>query len=320
MPSWPAKDVIHIHLDKKPGKAFGTPFMSSSFEDIVALRQMEEDIQNLVHRELFPLYVYKIGTDEMPASKDEIDKAEIELENMRSESGLIIPNRHNIEVLGGNDTVLDAGPYLSHFKERVAIGLGVFPHHLGMSMEGGNRAMTDRLDSALFDKIKRYQRMYSDALRFGIINELLVEGGYDPFVPTNVKGKSDRCELKFNEIDVDTQVKKETHIIQKWEADLITSEEARLELHMKPDIDKNDVHSLLAAKAKQLTADPAKKNATPSKPKSKGAKNIIRPANQHGTRTSPNIRRMHDSYDILIETVELLGDDIGDNVDVGTEG
>jgi len=326
MPSWPAEDVIHIHLDRKPGRAFGTPFMSSSFEDIVALRQMEEDIQNLVHRELFPLYVYQIGTDDLPASKDEIDKAEIELENMRSESGLIIPNRHNIDVLGGNDNILDASPYLSHFKERVAVGLGVFPHHLGMSMEGGNRAMTDRLDSALFDKVKRYQRTYSDAMRFGILNELLVEGGYDPFMPMNAKGKSDRCEMRFNEIDVDTQVKKESHVIQKWTADLITSDEARLAMHMKPEMDEDATHAAFASRIEpQLpvnTPIPKKDPKGKSKGAAKTAKNVIRPANQHGTRTSPNIRHTRNSYDMLTEAVELLSDmndDIGENTDAGIE-
>jgi hypothetical protein len=34
---------------------------------------------------------------------------------------------------------------LTHFKERVAIGLGLSPHHLGMTANGGNRSVTDRL-------------------------------------------------------------------------------------------------------------------------------------------------------------------------------
>jgi hypothetical protein len=74
-PVWSADRVIHISLDRKTGRAFGTPFLASVLDDVVALRQIEEDIQNLVHRELFPLYKYRIGTPEQPAEPDEIEKA-----------------------------------------------------------------------------------------------------------------------------------------------------------------------------------------------------------------------------------------------------
>ena len=57
---------------------------------------MEEDIQNLVHRELFPLYKYRIGTPEQPAEPDEINRAAAEIENMRAEGGLILPHRHDM--------------------------------------------------------------------------------------------------------------------------------------------------------------------------------------------------------------------------------
>jgi hypothetical protein len=122
-PVWTAERVIHLHFDRKTGRAFGTPFMSSVLDDVIALRQLEEDIQNLVHRELFPLYKYKIGTAEQPAEPEEIEDAAFQVENMRSEGGLILPYRHDVEVIGANNASLDAANYLNHFKERVAIGL-----------------------------------------------------------------------------------------------------------------------------------------------------------------------------------------------------
>ena len=92
-PVWSADRVIHISFDRKTGRAFGTPFLASVLDDVIALRQIEEDIQNLVHRELFPLYKYIIGTPEQPAEPDEIDRAANEIENLRSEGGLILPHR-----------------------------------------------------------------------------------------------------------------------------------------------------------------------------------------------------------------------------------
>jgi hypothetical protein len=48
----------------------------------------------------------------------------------------------------------------------------------------------------------------------------------------SASGKSDRCTFEFNEIDVDTQVKKENHYIQLWTSDTISMEEMRIKLNM----------------------------------------------------------------------------------------
>lgn len=320
-PVWTAERVIHLHFDRKTGRAFGTPFLSSVLDDVVALRQLEEDIQNLVHRELFPLYKYKIGTPEQPAEPEEIDDAAAQIENMRSEGGLILPFRHDVEVIGANNTALDASEYLNHFKERVAVGLGVAPHHLGMMMGGGNRSMTDRLDTALYDKVKQYQQLFSEMIRVHIFNEILFEGGFDPMTNPMESDASDRCYFKFNEIDVDTQVKKETHIIQKFTNSVISLPEARTLLGIDPDYDDKELFAgiqakmqmELAANQAELAANnaPAPKTSDGQKSASKGERNlpsrkkgpnnIIRPANQQGRRTSPNIRRSDLSWLSVIE-------------------
>jgi hypothetical protein len=329
-PVWDAEKVVHLHFDKKAGRAFGTPFMSAAMDDVIALRQLEEDIQNLVHRELFPLYKYKIGTAEQPAEPDEIDRASSEIESMRSEGGLILPYRHDVEVIGANGTALNAEGYLQHFKERVAIGLGVFPHHLGMTAEA-NRSATERLDTALYDKIKQYQKQFAEMVRLHFFNELLFEGGFDPITNPMSDGVSDRCFFKFHEIDVDTQVKKETHIIQKYTNSVISLSETRTELGIDPEADiselfpsiQADIQSHLMEVQAGINAknqpqqdntpkvDPTTQNSDKQQPaskgqrnmpsKRKGAGNIIRPTNQQGRRTSPDIKRSDLSWLPMIE-------------------
>ena len=316
-PVWSADRVIHLFFDRKPGRAFGTPFLSNALDDIVALRQMEEDIQNLVHRELFPLYKYTIGTADQPAEPEEIDKAAAEIENLRAEGGLILPFRHNVDVIGSAQEALDASNYLDHFKERVAIGLGVAPHHLGMTMNGGNRSMSERLDTALYDRIKQFQKQFAEMVRLHIFNEILFEGGFDPIKNPLETDVSDRCYFKFNEIDVDTQVKKETHIIQKFVNSVITLTEARTELGIDPEVDQEDLFSGIqsamqkdlidaqqtaqdATSDKQASAKSGQRNM-PSK--RRGVGNASRPQNQNGRRTSPNIKRSDTAW---ISTVENL--------------
>lgn len=330
-PSWSPKEMIHLYVDKKPGHAFGTPFIVSVIDDIIALRQMEEDIQNLVHKELFPLYKYKVGTPEHPAEPDEIDMAAAELNNLRSDGGLVLPDRHDVDVIGANATALDATGYLRHFVNRVCSGLGLSPHHLGIMEESGNRAVTDRLDIALYDKVKTYQRYLSGSIRLKIFNDILAEGGFDPITHPDVSGESDRCEFRFREIDVDTQVKKENHILQKWSNNTITLEEVRLALNYDPDVDEE---RLLAAVSSRIALEytpnlnsggadnepkkpdaqqPSKGGAANKKNTTKSTGNRSRPANQHGRRTSPNIRHS-DAW--LREVSELLDDDTHDNIDL----
>lgn len=305
-PVWKAEDVIHFTIDKRPGHAFGVPFMSAVMDDVVALRQLEEDIQNLVHRELFPLYKYKVGTDEHPADPEEMDAAADELAGLRQEGGLVISERHDIEVVGSEGEALDATGYLAHFKERVALGLGLSPHHLGMTMNGGNRAMSDRLDTALYDKAKSYQRYASQMIQLHILNELLVEGGFNPYVNPYGEGISDRCEFRFREIDADTQIKKENHVTQLFLNNLITMEEARLLLNKNPDIDEDQTYSALAKRQK----DPA---ASLPSPQSKAVDNKSRPANQYGRKNSPNIRRNSQTPMVSVEWAEDVLDILGDD-------
>jgi hypothetical protein len=337
MPTWNAKEVIHLTLDKKPGRAFGTPFLISAMDDILALRQLEEDIQNLIHKELFPLYKFTVGTELLPAEPDELERAADQIESMRTEGALILPERYDVDVVGAEGKALDAAPYLDHFKQRVAIGLGLYPHHLGMN-DGGNRAATDRLDTALYDRIKMIQKRLADNIRLFIFNEILIEGGFDPYDNPANADESDRCFMKFNEIDVDSQVKKESHEITKMTSNAKTIPETRLALGEKPQMNESETIAALQSRMAPDTISQGKnKDGTPSAPKlidttpvhankdaqapSKGGRanlpnvrkaagNIVRPANQHGRRTSPNIRRFDVDDVWLKEVEELLTDDI----------
>jgi len=316
-PVWSANRVIHLYFDRKPGRAFGTPFLVNALDDVVALRQMEEDIQNLVHRELFPLYKYVIGTADQPAEPEEIEKAAAEIENLRSEGGLILPYRHDVDVIGAGKEVLDADAYLHHFKERVSIGLGISPHHLGMTMNGGNRSMTERLDTSLYDKIKQFQKQFAEMIRLNIFNELLFEGGFDPIQNPIESDLSERCFFKFNEIDVDTQVKKETHVMQKYVNSLITLPEARVELGLNPETEVDDLFTGIqttlqkdlidtqqqAQDANSDKQEPAKSGQRNLPSKRRGAGNATRPQNQSGRRTSPNIKRSDNSWVNMVENL-----------------
>lgn len=277
LPTWNPTEVIHFVVDQKPGRLFGTPFIVSALDDVIALRQVEEDAQNLVHRELFPLYKYMVGTEDHPAEPDEIQRAAEELAGLRNEGGLVLPDRHDVEVIGSEGSSLDISTYLAHFKERVAIGIGMTKKILGMEDKAGGADET--VDSALYDKIKFYQRYFADVMRLGIFNELLLEGDFDPFAPKG--GKLDTTYFIFHEIDVDTQVKKENHIVQKWISDLMTWEETRIALKQPLDADRQELYT-------SITNNELAPPAAPGKPIKPGAGTPAWSVNKSGA--NPNAK------------------------------
>lgn len=335
-PRWNADDVIHLYYDRKPGRAFGTPFIVNVLDDVIALRQIEEDIQNLVHREMFPMYTYTVGTEENPSSPQEIEDAALELENLRTEGGLVLPERHKVEVLGAQNKALDATNYLIEFRNRVITGMGLAPHHLGLEGQGGNRAVADTLDKGLYDRVKLFQNYIAEAVRLHIFNELLREGGFDPLVNPREESVSDRCFMKFREIDIDSRVKKENHDINLFTNNAITWEELRMRLGFNPEADPTqllmmmqhqlNIHlqqttaalhppsaSATSSTSKSISTSDRPNTKTPSTQKgipntpnlTRGPGNISQPANQHGRRNSPNIRRMDDDIiNRIIESIE----------------
>ncbi len=276
-PEWDASEIIHFVIDRKPGYIFGTPFMTAAMEDIIALRTMEEDVQNLVHQELFPIVDVTVGTPEYPGDDEEVMQAADEIDSMRHDGALIHTERRAIEIIGSEGAALDATNYLNAAQQRVAIGLGLYPHHLGMMFAGGNRDMTSQLDIALYDRVKTYQRYAAAMIGIFIINPLLREGGFNPMVNPINKGKSDRCVFRFREIDNDTRIKKETHEINKFTNNLQTIEETRLALGLAPEMDESGTLAALTVRlqpdqlvpgepAKPGTAGTAGKKGTPPTP------------------------------------------------------
>lgn len=130
------QDVIHFYFNKKEGLMFGTPTLVPVIDDIRALRKIEENVELLIYQHLFPLFHYKIGTDQQPATvteqgESEIDVAKREIQYMPAEGGIVTSHRHDIELIGTENRALRAETYLEHFKKRVFSGLGISAVDMG---------------------------------------------------------------------------------------------------------------------------------------------------------------------------------------------
>jgi len=70
-----------------------------------------------------------------------------------------------------------------------------------------------------------YQNILSEKLDMEFLKELVLDGGFDPH-------KFD-FNIRFNEIDLESTIKRETHILQKYQSNLITIDEARIQMKME---------------------------------------------------------------------------------------
>lgn len=228
---WDEREVIHIAYNRIPGTLMGMSSIIPVLDDIRALRKLEEEIEILGFQYSIPLYLYKVGTKEIPPAPGELDQATAQINNMPAYGMLVVPGHHTIEVPTNNNTPVDLLSFINHFKTRIYAGLGVSPVAMG-EVSTSNRNTSEVMDTSMQTITKRYQQLIKCRLEMDLFRELLLDGKFDIF--------TDVVEFSFPEIDLESQIKKETNIIAKWQNNMITRKEARLELDYEATIDEDD--------------------------------------------------------------------------------
>ncbi|MCX7610407.1 MAG: hypothetical protein N2043_02315 [Ignavibacterium sp.] len=289
------EDVIHIYYKREKGKAFGKPFLLPVIGDIRALRQAEENVLKLVYRNIFPYIHVIVGTENLPATEEEVRAVQSQIENGSLEDGLVTSERVKI-VSVASDKVIDAEKYLRYFEQRVFTGLGV-PELLMGRGNTANRATGDNMASDFIERVKAYQKVMETFINNFMIKELLMEAGYDPLL-----NEEHVVEFRFREIDLDAKVKKENHAIFKYEHNAITEDEMRDEIGKDPITDRATMYM-------NLVSIPLKQQTGKEEDKSKETDNKNKPENQHGVKSSPkretnNITVYDDMIDMKLSQLQ----------------
>ena len=301
------KDMIHIAIDRKAGSKYGTPRLESVLEDIKALREIEGDVLTLIHRFCFPLYHVKVGLAQpgYNGTQTEIDDIKNKIYTMQEDGMLITNEKIEVTAIGAENNALDIANYLSYFEKRAFTGLNTSETQMGRD---NNNTNPEAIEAQVHDTVKFFQRILATYIENGIINEFLLEGGYNPIL-----NESERVKWVFNEISLDTRIKLENHEMLKYQSNIQTLEETREDIGKRSLEDADDlfvenvtnnsalkqikaksdeairlakVNSTLSANTVSATSSNTKNsNQGNGKTKSysnKAATNNNRPANQHG--------------------------------------
>ena len=160
-----ASDIIHIHFNKRTGFLMGTPPLESVKDDILALRRIEESIETLIYKSLFPIIHVKSWNRQKSSKKvfmdgtSEVDIATGYLRNIEDDGGIVTSEKIDIKAIGAESLALRVESYLAHFKERVFIGLGMSNIDFGVG-DGSGRATGEVLSESLKESVMSYQDVF----------------------------------------------------------------------------------------------------------------------------------------------------------------
>jgi hypothetical protein len=294
------EDVIHLTIDREPDFLFGKPRLLGVIEDIAALRRIEENVEVLISKFLFPVYQLTVGTPEVPCKyyndgSSEIDLAKTMVQNMEAEGMLITSERFELDIVGARAEALDIKNYLEHFKKRVYAGLGVSAVDMGEG-DTANRATADNISQNLKDLVVEDQLYFAAQIQHHMFGDLFLEH------PQKISALNafDQVTMRFAHVDMDNLIKMESHAIQLWNNDLITQDEGRqlIGRDIFTDEDRNNTRFHLidvplaiisardepyTAEAKKLAAAQTKKFLTTPAAPAPGAKAL--PTKKKGTGT-----------------------------------
>ena len=316
--SFSPEDVVHFHFEKREGFSIGTPDLVAVKDDIRALRRIEENIELLIYNHLFPLFHYTVGTEDRPAGnmpdgRSEVEVVQAHIAAMPSDSCWVTPERHSIKVLGAEGQALGVEYALTHFKNRVIVGLGNSTVDMGEG-SSASRSTAQTMSRILLDDIKASQKEFGAQVYTHVIQELLLES---TFSDNNLYEDKNRVLLKFNEIDIESRQAKNNHAVDLFTKNALTHPEMREMMGREPlkgeawqtkgsggtedwaqtsngliERDKIVLQSLDepgTEPAKKEVASRTKKNNESSQNKAVSNKN--QPKNQHGTRASAKVNK-----------------------------
>jgi hypothetical protein len=297
--SFKPTDIVHIAWKKPVGGAFGNPFILSALDDIRLLREIEDNVANLLYKYLHPLYKFIVGLQEdgKESTPEEIEYVRQMIQEMPMDGTLVIPERYDVEVVGAEGAAIDASWALRYFEQRVFTVLGV-PETVFGRASTANKSTADNLTVEMHDRVKAYQSFIADELNFRVIKELLMEGGFDSVVKPE-----DNVEFIFNEIAIDEMIKQRNQAIFEYEHNSISFIEMRHRMGMDPVVDEAQMFmNRVTIPVADATAD-AKAAAQVG---TASTNNKQKPTNQHGTKTSPKKTAASAEIDLLKESFRSI--------------
>lgn len=327
---FPPEKVRHLKYNSRSGFTMGTPPLEAVKDDILALRRIEESVETLIYKGIFPMIHIKVGSEMRPASvlmdgRDEVEAMSHLMRELDEFGGITTSERVEVKAIGSESLALRVESYLEYFKDRVMLGLGVSDIDMGIGDSSG-RATGQIVSQTLKEAVINKQDTLSEFITHYLLKPLLVESG--KYNAEYEIPEEDLVKFRFNHVDQDARIKIESHILNMFNSGLISINEARTEIGYK-EISDRDVskigkdkerilpsYQVETAKAAAAASAAGKENSSGNKTKAQGSQkasaSITNPKNQFSDSKSAsselfpieNIRKISDNKALLYEYIE----------------
>lgn len=278
--------VRHLKYNARSGFTMGTPPLEAVKDDILALRRIEESVETLIYKGIFPMIHVKVGTEANPArvlvdGTDEVEKMGYVMHELDEYGGITTSERVEVKAIGSESLALRVESYLEYFKDRVMLGLGVSDIDMGIGDSSG-KATGQIISQTLKEAVINKQDAIAEFVTNFLLKPLLVESGR--YEAEYEIPEEDLVKFRFNHVDQDARIKIESHILNMFNSGLLSINEARAEIGYKEISDKEisrigkdkemilPTYQVEAAKvAATAAAQTKKENSSGNKTKAEGA-------------------------------------------------
>ena len=236
--------IRHLKYNARGGFTIGAPPLEAVKDDILALRRIEESVETLIYKGLFPMIHVKVGTENRPATimrdgTDEVQAMNRIMQELDDYGGVTTNERVEIKAIGAESLALRVEAYLEYFKDRVMLGLGVSDIDMGVGDSSG-KATGQIISQTLKEAVINMQDAIADFITNSLFTPLLVESGR--YKASYEIKCNEMVKFKFNHVDQEAQIKIESHILNLYNSGLISLNEARKEMGYKEMSDKEIQH------------------------------------------------------------------------------
>lgn len=261
-------DVIHLYIDKMNNADYGTSRIYSALEDVTMLRKAEGLVMTILYRFAIPILHIKVGNtaEGQYATQKEINDACDAFQKMPNDGFIVTNERTAIEAITPNMQANQLLKFLEYLELRVFSALNASKSSMG---RGGGQSSADNTEALMHDEVRAFQNVITNFIEKYLFTELLLEGGFNPLL-----NKDDYVAFEFNEVSIDTKIKIESNIIQKYQGNVITLEEARRELGFSNEVSEEDMYAFTITQKGKLDLVDAQANAAIKTAKATAALNV----------------------------------------------
>jgi hypothetical protein len=262
-------DILHTPYKKPSNSHYGIGITFPALDDISLLRNIEQTTAIGLKKNTIPILWHRILRSNNPYEnpQEEVSKVLASHRRMTQDGLIVTPGTHELKVLGSESQSLRTEGYLKYFATRAFSGLGVSSFLMGF--ETGTIGTGEAAVELLMNRIRFCQSEISLNIQMFLFNEMLWEGGFDPY--TN---EQDQVTLIFKEVDEARMIKLRSHFVDVFTKNGIGLDEFRKLSQIPEKVKLSDLYmnrvTIPIAKAEaKAKADYAPEPVAPTTPKTK---------------------------------------------------